>query len=231
MELHINAIARCLDLPIRKVERWVRQGRIPLVRRGDICAFNREALEKWAVEHNLFLRLDENAPSECVDTSCPPSLHGAMERGGVYHGIQGKDVSAILEKAVGCLEYIDADHKVLLLKKLLEREKLTSTGIGGGVAIPHPRDPLLRGITEPCIATFFPDRPVDFHALDDQPVFVLFMLLCPAVKTHLHLLSRLSFCLRMGDFIAFLRKGPSTESLLLKVASVEQNMDLTPRPG
>lgn len=231
MELHIDEIARSLDLPARKVERWIRQGRIPLVRKGNICAFNRVALERWAADHDLCLELKEKAPAACTDDHCLPTLKEAMERGGVYHGIPGGGVPEVLESAVSALTDFEPDTRGLLLNKLLEREQLTSTGIGKGVAIPHPRDPLSGAFTEPRIATFFLSEPVDYLALDDQPVFVLFMLLCPAVKIHLHLLSRLSYCLRLDDFVHFLRTGPSAGALLRRVAAVEPQLDQTASPG
>ncbi|MFZ7127729.1 MAG: PTS sugar transporter subunit IIA [Desulfobacterales bacterium] len=231
MELRIEEIARCLDLPVQKVERWVRQGRIPLVMRGEACVFNRDALERWASDHHLLLRLGSDKAAACLQAECPPTLSAAMQSGGVHHGIQGDDVPSTLAAAVNRLGFISPDDQRLLLEKLIERERLTSTGIGNGVAIPHPRDPLAVISNTPRIATFFLNHPVDFRAIDDQPVHVLFLVLCPGVKIHLHLLSRLSFCLRMGDFVALLKNRPTAEALFRKVADVEGPLDAAGRPG
>jgi PTS system nitrogen regulatory IIA component len=230
MELHIDQIARRLDLPRRKIERWIRQGRIPLVQVGSTCSFHREALERWAAEHNLTLCLDDASPAAaCSPKPAMPSLRDAMADGGVHAAVPGADGPAVLREAVDRLGFLEAGGKSRLLEKLLEREQLTSTGIGKGIAIPHPRDPLDEWLSAPRIATFFLERPVDYRSLDDQPVFVLFMLLCPTVKVHLHLLSRLSFCLRMDDFIAVLRSGPSEAALIRKVAALEARIESASR--
>jgi nitrogen PTS system EIIA component len=57
--------------------------------------------------------------------------------------------------------------------------------------------------------------------VDGLPVFVLFILLSPSVKIHLHLLSRLAFCVRDASFVDFLKQVPSPEELLEKVKNLE----------
>jgi PTS system nitrogen regulatory IIA component len=75
--------------------------------------------------------------------------------------------------------------------------------------------------------TVFLENPVDFDAIDDEPVAVLFLLISEAVKTHLHLLSRLAFCLRDKPFIHHLKAVPSAPQLLAKVGQLEQALDKT----
>jgi PTS system nitrogen regulatory IIA component len=83
-------------------------------------------------------------------------------------------------------------------------------------------------VEAPHIAACFLRTPVDFRAVDDQPVTVLFVMLCPTVKAHLHLLSRLSYGLRNAEFVAFLKSAPSAAALLEAVAAVESQLDPTP---
>ncbi len=87
---------------------------------------------------------------------------------------------------------------------LLEREKLGSTGVGRGVAIPHAR---LDGINE--ITGMFArlETPVDFDSVDDQPVDLVFILLAPedAGAAHLQALSRVSRMFRRQDVLEKLR--------------------------
>ena len=102
---------------------------------------------------------------------------------------------------------------------------MASTGIGNGIAIPHPRDPLSRPPEMPAITTCFLKKPVDFNAIDDQPVSVCFVLISPTVKHHLHLLSRLSYCIRDKAFVAFLHRHPDAVDLYSRVAAVERQLD------
>ena len=94
-------------------------------------------------------------------------------------------------------EEVDRRH---LYEVLLAREALGSTGIGDGIAIPHVRNPIVLHISRPMIAICFLDHQVDFGALDGQPVGILFTLISPTVRSHLHLLSKLAFALRNPRF-------------------------------
>lgn len=78
-----------------------------------------------------------------------------------------------------------------LFSALIERERLGTTGLGEGVAIPHARVP---GLTEPRLAILRLAEPVDFDAIDGQPVRIVVALLVPeqATETHLEILSELA---------------------------------------
>ncbi len=108
---------------------------------------------------------------------------------------------------------------------MLEREALTSTGIGRGVAIPHPRTPLSDALKAPSITTCFLEKPIDFNSVDDRPVFVMFILLSTSVKVHLHLLSRLSFWVRSAAFVDFLKTAPDPDALFARVVEFEAQLD------
>ncbi|MDY6952356.1 MAG: PTS sugar transporter subunit IIA, partial [Thermodesulfobacteriota bacterium] len=112
-----------------------------------------------------------------------------------------------------------------LFLRLLEREDLSTTGIGRGVAIPHPRSPLPDAPAEPSITTCFLENPMDYNAIDDMPVFVLFLMLSPSPKVHLRLLARLSYALRDKAFIDFLKATPPEGHILSRVAEIETNID------
>ena len=109
----------------------------------------------------------------------------------------------------------------------MERERLASTGVGKGIAIPHLRTPLSELLRQPVITTCFLAQPMDFGAIDDQPVFVLFALLCPSVKAHLHLLSRLSYCARDNAFIEFLRSAPDEADLFGRISEFEATLEMS----
>ena len=95
---------------------------------------------------------------------------------------------------------------------VLQRERLGSTGVGAGIAIPHGK---LRGLTK--ITGIFArlETPVDFEALDDQPVDLVFMLLAPegAGADHLKALSRIARALRDQDLVARLRSSDTVPAI------------------
>ena len=228
MKLTMAEISLCLNLPVKKIERWISQGRIPVKQDGQICIFNETTLEKWASVHHLPFRLPDEKSSKKKESDRSPEtevLLPAMKRGGVFHDVGGTDVDSVLEAAAMLLPHFPEKLKQLLFGRLRERERLMSTGIGKGVAIPHPRTPLEDMGDESLLITFFLKNEVDFGSIDDKPVFVLFILLSPTTKKHLNLLSRLAFCVRDEAFVSFLKTAPDDAQLFSKIEVFEQQLD------
>ena len=90
-------------------------------------------------------------------------------------------------------------EKDSLVRVLLERETLGSTGIGEGVAIPHGKFP---GISEPIISFGRSLKGIDFDSMDGQPVYLFFLLVAPETSASVHLkaLARIAKILKNGVF-------------------------------
>jgi nitrogen PTS system EIIA component len=99
-----------------------------------------------------------------------------------------------------------------VFETLIQREKLGSTGVGNGIAIPHGKLAKL-GKLFGLFARL--DRPVDFEALDGQPVDLLFLLLAPetAGADHLKALARVARLLRDPDVARKLRESRDAEAI------------------
>lgn len=97
--------------------------------------------------------------------------------------------------------------------KLLERERLGSTGLGHGIALPHAR---VTGIDEAYGAFIQLDTSVDFDAIDNQPVDLIFGLLVPesATKEHLQLLAHLASMFSDAGFCEKLRTATTPEQIM-----------------
>src|SRR6185369_9598390 len=99
-----------------------------------------------------------------------------------------------------------------LFDRLLERERLGSTGIGGGIAIPHGRLPAL---AKPSGLFARLVHPIDFNAIDERPVDIVFLLIAPegAGADHLKALARVSRLLRDRSLVEKLRATESADAL------------------
>ena len=71
---------------------------------------------------------------------------------------------------------LDEHQENLLYKSVLQREEMGSTGIGNGIAIPHTRSMV---ITDLMISIGMPNEPIEFDAIDDKPVFLIFLIVAP----------------------------------------------------
>jgi PTS system nitrogen regulatory IIA component len=230
MKLTREEVAASLDLPLNTLKRWIRQGRIPIRYSADGVVFRESDLRKWAARQNLaFTPPDARLPA--VEKPPEENLVPAMRRGGVFGSVPARDLDTALSAAVALTPAIGDEFRPALLERLREREALTSTGIGRGIALPHPRTPLSEALAAPAITSLFLERPINFGAVDERPVFVMFLLLSTSVKVHLHLLSRLSFCARSSDFVAFLKTAPEAPQLLERIAAFEDRLDRPAAPG
>jgi nitrogen PTS system EIIA component len=214
-------IADLLHLPLVKIQRWVHQGKIPCKFKEDGCYFQEADVRRWAEEHHIILPKKE----QIVRNPCPEvgTLGRAVERGGVHIGLKGLDIFTLFSNAVQRMPFVEGQSQTVL-DALLDREEIASTGIGRGVAIPHPRRVLSLGLEGPVIPVFFCESPVDFSALDRLPVRVLFFIFSPDIKTHLDLLSRLSFCLRSPKFIDVLKTPEKGNRLLESIREIEAHI-------
>ncbi|MGD8429983.1 MAG: PTS IIA-like nitrogen regulatory protein PtsN [Ectothiorhodospiraceae bacterium] len=99
-----------------------------------------------------------------------------------------------------------------VFESLIGRERLGSTGLGRGVALPHAR---VSGIDEPVGAMVQLEAPIDFDAIDKQPVDLLFALVVPENSTdaHLRILANLAEMFRETEFCDRLRQSGSPESM------------------
>jgi PTS system nitrogen regulatory IIA component len=224
MKLTIYEVAKSLNLPMNTIERWIRQGKIPIQKNGTAYIISEAVIKKWADSHNLSFSLSKKEVEQDKNI-VPENLISAMQRGAVLYGIKGQTVKGVLKDAIDKMPNSIIKNKEELFETLIERESLASTGIGNGVAIPHPRTPLLELQKNSVITTCFLEKPVDFGAVDNKPVFIMFMLLSISIKAHLHLLSRLSFCVRNTLFIDFLKTSPAPAALCAKISDYEEELD------
>lgn len=105
-------------------------------------------------------------------------------------------------------------------ERLMERERLGSTGFGGGIAIPHAK---IEGLPQVCGLVLRLEEPLPFEAVDDAPVDIVFSLLSPmdSGAEHLKMLARVSRYLRNAGNVARLRGAASDEAMLALLVSDE----------
>lgn len=220
MELTIEEVASRLKIPIETLHRWVRQGKIPMQRNRGDYTIRQEMFERWADEHKLTI----HAQSKEVQQDGEAMFDGvlpAMQRGGIFYDLKGESKEIALQAAVDRIPNLERIDRKIVFEKLLERENMASTGIGHGVALPHPRANPGVGLMLPQITTCFFPEPVPFDSIDHRPVSVLMVLLSGSTKLHLSLLSKLSFYLRNVPFREFLLTAPPAQELLDRVAGLE----------
>ena len=146
-----------------------------------------------------------------------------IERGGIYRGVAGTTPREVLNALVKALPPVLPIPANALLQAVLEREELMSTGIGEGIALPHPRNPLVSTETEQFAALAFLQSPVNWNSLDGKPVETLLLIVSASAKTHLRVLSEITFFSREEEFRRLLKERASLEDLLCYIKETEKN--------
>lgn len=145
---------------------------------------------------------------------------GAAEGDGLYHArrvfhaLPGATRDEVLEELAFRLAQEGAVREPgELVSRLVERERLGCTGLGGGVAIPHCK---LRDLDDVIVAVASTARPIDFGAADGIPVSLIFLVASPtgASAPHLQALARISRLLRAPGVADGLRAARSSVEML-----------------
>ncbi len=139
--------------------------------------------------------------------------------------IQAADKKGVIEELVDLLieaKKIEPKERGKLIKALMDREALGSTGIGQGIGIPHGK---LEGVRELVAAFGLSQKGVHFESLDGEPAYLFFLLVAPEDSTgpHLKALARISRLLKDKFFRNTLRKAKTVEEILMIVRKEDQN--------
>ena len=221
MKLTVEDVSRLFNVSEKTVYRWIKSSELPAYRVNNQYRFNRVDLLEWAAAHrvNVSPALLGSAPEPAGAKL--PSLAEALAAGGIHYRVGGHDKESALREIVDLLRLPERIERESLFQILLAREEMGSTGIGDGIAIPHARNPIVMNITQPSVTLCFLESAVDFGALDGVPVQVLFTLITPTIRTHLHLLSRLGFALRAKGFRSAIITHASRETILAEARQAE----------
>jgi len=144
-----------------------------------------------------------------------------LDKESIITELKGVSKKQVLEELIEALlekrPHLDRDH---LMKVLLERERLGSTGIGDGIAIPHGK---LKDLDQLALSFGKSTRGVDFESMDGKPVHLFFLLVAPesCAGIHLRALAKIARLLKNGS----VRKRLGAVSTPEEVYSVIQQED------
>ena len=209
MELNSNEVAALLGVAEPTVREWAYSGKLPIVDLHGRLQFNRQAILEWALTHGHPLNFGVAA----TEPEGLPSLAELFDPERFHYDVPGRNFAEVLRAALDIFK-LPAEDKELVYDLLLSREKLMTTAVGDGLAIPHLRVPVVLNVPSPVLSIFCTREPIDMGALDGMLVHTLFLLLSLAPKQHLELLARLTFLFRHPEFVDLLRARAKPETIL-----------------
>ena len=180
--LTIDEVAKYLRVSERTVYDWAQKGEIPSGKIGTVWRFKKTELERWVNERLSVNRLTPHSGSIHLESILSP------DRVVLLNFSAKRDALLALVDTISTSPQVK--NKQELAQEILKREDLMSTAIGRGIAIPHIR---LSSITDLVVSVGISQTDIlDFQALDDEPVRLLFMI-AAATSQHAYYLQTLSF--------------------------------------
>ena len=145
----------------------------------------------------------------------------------VLVGVEATSKKRAFEEAGLLFENLHGLSRALITDSLFARERLGSTGLGHGVAIPHGR---IKGLKAPMAAVLQLAQPIGFDAPDEQPVGLLIFLLVPeaATQKHLEILSEIAEMLSDADLRERIKSAASVDELHGLIANWKSAQQVTP---
>jgi fructose PTS system EIIBC or EIIC component len=179
-----------------------------------IKLLNKRCIVKLRYYFGLLIQLDILEQMKVTDI---------LKKDFIISELKGKQKEEVINELI---DLFKKDNRVNDIEKVrsavLEREKIMSTGVGKGFAIPHGKTD---GINEIIAAFGKTNSPIEYQALDNKPVNLVFLLIGKdnLVSTHIKLLSRISRMMNKDDFREGLLKANSSEEIFDLFKKEEEN--------
>ncbi|HEV3269587.1 MAG TPA: PTS sugar transporter subunit IIA [Candidatus Rhabdochlamydia sp.] len=205
MDLTIKDVAKLFNISEAAIHRLLLHNKIPSYCINGEHRFGLIEIENWMLQFDL-KQLQETASCDQqiypltnqVQIESPVSggmvqfcLYRALHQGDVLSNIRGnkkEDIISAVTKIVAPKLNVDAE---ILAELLIDREDLSPTALGNGLAVPHTRESLAKGSSD-MVFIVYPKTPLEYGALDSKPVHTLFFLFAGSDKAHLQLLAKLA---------------------------------------
>jgi PTS system nitrogen regulatory IIA component len=154
-----------------------------------------------------------------------PSLIELIRRGGDFKTIPGANPGELLANLIGAVDLPPSVNREALLNAVLEREALMSTAVGNGIALPHPRNPVITESAGQFVSIAFAKSGLDWEALDGKPVRTVMLIISASPRMHLHTLSRINYFCQQQPFLDLLERRASPAEILKLIEDTEKTWD------
>lgn len=144
-----------------------------------------------------------------------------IHKGGVFKDVEGSTPEEIFEKVCKMLDLPDSITTDQVYNALCAREKILSTAVGNGIALPHARSPIMKEESDQKICVVYLKEPLEMQAPDEKKVSVMFILLTQNPQTHLKVLSTLVGLFRKASFRKLLEEKASEAQLINAIRELD----------
>jgi excisionase family DNA binding protein len=209
----LSEVAAYLKIAEKTVSRMITRGEIPCTKVASQWRFMKSMIDDWlisrmnVVPQNDLAKILEN-PEGLIPFTRLTSEELILDN--LKPGSKKEILSQLIVPLVQQEIVEDADD---FLRKLLTREKMVTTGIGRGVAIPHLRHPKENPGGGPRMVVGICKTGTDYESMDGKQTHLFFLLVSDSEVVHLRVLAKLNQILREADFVTRLTNAKKTDVL------------------
>lgn len=221
--LTLAEVAEYLKLSDKTILKMVKNQEIPCAKIANQWRFSKPALNDWITSKMEVI--PQNDLSRLIEKeydSVP--LSRLMDEENIILPLKARSREEVIkELAEKAFKSNLISEKEIFIQKLMEREELTSTSIGRGIAIPHLRKASSEVVREAKIVIGVSERGIDFASYDGEPTNLFFLLISDSEVVHLRILSKLSAILRSEEALKALRSINSKKGFLKYFIEAEKD--------
>ncbi len=211
----LSEVAEYLQLSDRTVLRMAQRGEIPAAKVATQWRFLRSLIREWLIGQMESFPPASDTKNGVASLGPLLSLAETLRPELMTFNLQpGPKESILRQLTASLLKTGFARDAGQLLTGLIDRERIMTTAIGHGVAIPHPRHPIPRMFPEPAIALGICPEGTNFDAIDDKLVHVFFLICATREEIHLQLMAGISWFGRRPGAIDELGKLTTPEEVM-----------------
>ena len=226
----IDEVARYLHSSRADIDRLVKDKDIPFERHGERLVFRKVEIDAWASQRILGLegrglaeyhqKSSRGAQQIVAHAAIMPDM---IRPEFIEPALTAKTKASVLRQMAALAERTGrvCDPRALL-EGMEAREELCSTGIPGGLALLHSRDPESYLFETAFLALGRSIQQIPFGAPDGQSTNLFFLIGCPDERMHLHTLARLCLMAQKTDLLVDLRQAPDAEAMCEAILAAEQ---------
>ena len=215
--LTVAEVAEYLKLAERTVLRLVHDNTLPAARVGNQWRFLKSVIDEWLIK-------SMNIPEHHHRTSYRIRISELINPEFIITDLRPGDKASILNQlAAPLVESGIITSSLEFVRKLAKREKMSSTGIGDGIAFPHLRNPGENPENGPSIVTGICREGTDFDSIDGEKVCLFFLLCLKNETSHIKVMSQLSFLLKDTALRNSLSISDSADEFIEILKTAEDN--------
>ena len=216
-----SEVARYLHLSRADIDRLVKDQDIPVEKHGDRLVFRKAEIDSWASQR--ILGLESRPLAEYHEKSSQATrqilekeamLPEMLQPGHIESALPAKTKASVLREIVALAEKTGRVYdRQGLLAGLEARESLCSTGLPGGMALLHTRQPEVYLVESSFVVLGRTIQDIPFGAPDGRPTNLFFLMAVPDDRLHLHLLARLCLMAQKTPMLEELRQATGAEEM------------------